>query len=152
MENTLQVATAFGLVLRRRRHQARRTQEVLGFEAELQRNFISELERGLKIPSLGTVCQLARALGCSAADLVSEAEAVMLGLQAARGLGAALPPSLAVHEAPAPYAARPAPAPTPKAGRSPRKTPAPAKPKIAQPKAQAGVATPRARTPQTKRR
>lgn len=148
MEKTLQVATAFGLVLRRRRNQARRTQEALGFEADLQRNFISELERGLKSPSLGTLCQLARALGCSAADMVSEAEAVMLGLQAADTSRRLQP---AVHEPEAPYSAQKASAPVKKTSRS-KKKPGPADKDLAQPKAKTPATAAQARSPRTKRR
>lgn len=149
MEKTLQVATAFGLVLKRRRNLAQRTQEALGFEAELQRNFISELERGLKSPSLGTVCQLARALGCSAADMVNEAEAVMLGLQAAGAAGLVQP---AVGEAAAPYAAQNTPAAAQKTSRRKKNKTAPADSGMAPPAAQTAPPAAQARKPRTKRR
>ena len=144
----MQVATAFGLVLKRRRNLAHHTQESLGFEAELQRNFISELERGLKSPSLGTVCQLARALGCSAAEMVNEAEAVMLGLQAAAAPGRLQP---AVHETPGPYSSQAAPAPARTAGRTPKKPP-PAQGQGAQPDGQGAAAKAKTRPPKAKSR
>lgn len=149
MEKTLQVATAFGLVLKRRRNLAQRTQEALGFEAELQRNFISELERGLKSPSLGTVCQLARALGCSAADMVNEAEAVMLGLQAAGSAGQMQP---AVGEAAARYATQSTPAAAQKTSRRQKDKTAPADSGMAAPDAQTAPPAAQARKPRTKRR
>jgi len=41
----------------------------------MSRVFISELERGLREPSLGTILRLARALGITAATLIAEVEA-----------------------------------------------------------------------------
>jgi transcriptional regulator with XRE-family HTH domain len=41
----------------------------------MSRVFISELERGLREPSLGTILRLARALKISAALMITEVEA-----------------------------------------------------------------------------
>ena len=68
---------AFGQALRKRRRAAQLTQEKLGFEAELDRVFISRLERGLKQPTFHTILKLAKALGCSASELVADAEALL---------------------------------------------------------------------------
>jgi transcriptional regulator with XRE-family HTH domain len=65
---------AFGRVIRDRRLGAGLTQESLAERAELTRNYISELERGLKSPSLATIEALARALGTRAYALVKSAE------------------------------------------------------------------------------
>ena len=64
----------FGAVLRRARQSAGMTQEQLGLEAGVQRNFISLIETGQNQPTLGTVSKLARALGMKASELVAEAE------------------------------------------------------------------------------
>lgn len=72
----MDLAIAFGTVLRDLRKQARLTQEKLGFEAELERNYISMLERGERQPTLTTLVKLARPLGCSASHLVALVEAV----------------------------------------------------------------------------
>lgn len=56
------IAVSFGLVLRDLRKDAGLSQEQLGFEAGLQRNYISELELGLKQPSVTTLFKLSKAL------------------------------------------------------------------------------------------
>lgn len=58
----MDIAVAFGLVLRSLRVQAELTQEQLGFEAGLERNFISMLELGQRQPSLASVFKLSQAL------------------------------------------------------------------------------------------
>lgn len=50
------------------------TQEALGLEAELERNFVSLLELGQRQPSLGTVFKLASALRIPAHELVRRTE------------------------------------------------------------------------------
>lgn len=54
---------AFGRVLRQQRIQAQLTQEQLALMADVQRNYVSELERGLKQASVITLFKLASALG-----------------------------------------------------------------------------------------
>lgn len=70
-------AEAFGRALRHRRREASLTQEQLALEAGLERVFISWLETGRQQPSFQTMIKLASALNCSAAELVSAAEALM---------------------------------------------------------------------------
>ena len=50
------------------------SQEQLGLEAGVQRNFISLIETGHNQPTISTVAKLARALGMRASELVAEAE------------------------------------------------------------------------------
>jgi transcriptional regulator with XRE-family HTH domain len=57
------LGNAFGTVLRIARTQAGLTQEKLGFEAGIQRKYVSELELGQKSPSLDTVLKICRAVG-----------------------------------------------------------------------------------------
>ena len=64
----------FGAALRRVRRAARMSQEELGLEAGVQRNFISLIERGQNQPTIGTIARLARALRMKASELVGEAE------------------------------------------------------------------------------
>lgn len=64
----------FGAALRRVRLASKMTQEQLGLEAGVQRNFISLIELGQNQPTIGTITKLARALGMSASELVAEAE------------------------------------------------------------------------------
>lgn len=62
---------AFGVVLRRLRTEADLTQEQLGFEADLQRKYISSLELGEKAPSLETVLKIATGLRIEAVKIVA---------------------------------------------------------------------------------
>ena len=69
-----QIELAFGSALRRLRRDAGLSQEQLGLEAGVQRNFISLIETGHNQPTITTIAKLARALGMSASSLVAEAE------------------------------------------------------------------------------
>lgn len=73
----MEPATGFGKAIRARRLAAGMTQEKLALEAGLERVFISWMENGHKQATFQTMLKLARALDCSAADLVSEAEALL---------------------------------------------------------------------------
>lgn len=64
----------FGAALRRVRLAAGMSQEKLGLEAGVQRNFISLIETGQNQPTITTIAKLARALGLKASELVVEAE------------------------------------------------------------------------------
>ena len=64
----------FGAALRRLRLAAGFSQEQLGLEAGVQRNFISLIELGQNQPTITTVAKLAGALGLKASELVAEAE------------------------------------------------------------------------------
>jgi transcriptional regulator with XRE-family HTH domain len=61
---------AFGIVLRDLRQARSLSQEALALESELDRTFISLLERGLRQPSLTTILQLAGPLGIAPDELV----------------------------------------------------------------------------------
>lgn len=65
---------AFGKVVRECRLEKGLTQEQLGFESGLTRNFVSLVELGQRSPTLDTVETVARALGVSASALVTRAE------------------------------------------------------------------------------
>lgn len=66
---------AFGLVLADLRGRAGLTQEKLGSEANLDRSFISLLERGKRSPTLDTMVSLSRVLNVSLTQLISSVEA-----------------------------------------------------------------------------
>ena len=68
------IALAFGEVVRARRKELGMSQEQLGFKAELDRTYISGVERGVRNPSLRIVDSLAKALGSTAGSLLTEAE------------------------------------------------------------------------------
>ena len=65
---------AFGSALRDLRNQRALSQEALAFEAELARNYISQLELGSKSPSLRTIFKLCTVLEISPADMIEDVE------------------------------------------------------------------------------
>ena len=69
------LAQQFGTVIRRLRESAGLSQEALADQAGLHRTYISMLERGLRMPSILVVKQLARALATTMASLLGEVEA-----------------------------------------------------------------------------
>lgn len=62
---------SFATVLKRLRAEKGLSQERLGFEADLHRTYVSQLERGLKSPSLKTLHKIAKVLDISLADLMA---------------------------------------------------------------------------------
>ncbi len=69
------LADNFGTVLRRLRKQALLSQEQLGFEAGLERNFISMLELGQRQPTLTSIEKISVALKMTASELIAQVEA-----------------------------------------------------------------------------
>lgn len=67
---------AFGHVIKGLRIEKGFSQEKLSFESSLDRSFISQLECGLKQPSLVTIFQLAKALQKSPAYIIESVEAL----------------------------------------------------------------------------
>ena len=65
---------AFSVVLRRLRKQKGLSQEQFGFDAGLHRTYISQLERGLKSPSLLTLHKIANALEIRLTELIKLVE------------------------------------------------------------------------------
>ncbi len=72
--NTITPQVAFGLALRKQRLAVELTQEQLGLETGVQRNFISLIETGQNQPTIGTIFKLAAALGVKPSKLVSDSE------------------------------------------------------------------------------
>ena len=62
---------AFGIVLRDLRQARSLSQEALSLECELDRTFISLMERGLRQPSLTTILQLSGPLGVAPDELLA---------------------------------------------------------------------------------
>ncbi len=73
----MQPEVAFGKVLRSLRLERNMTQEALGFEADLQRHYISLLERGSSSPTLKSIFRLAAALQISPVQLISKVQSEM---------------------------------------------------------------------------
>ena len=65
---------AFGGVIHGERKRAGMSQERLGLRAKIHPTYISQLERGLKSPSLEVVAALAKALGRKPHELIRAAE------------------------------------------------------------------------------
>lgn len=68
---------AFGQVLRKHRLAAGLSQEQLGLESGVQRNFISLIETGQNQPTITTLFKLAQALGIKASKIVAESEKLL---------------------------------------------------------------------------
>jgi transcriptional regulator with XRE-family HTH domain len=62
------------MALRRLRAEAGLSQEELAHRSHLHRTYVSQLERGLKSPSLGAIEELAEVLGKKPHELVRAAE------------------------------------------------------------------------------
>lgn len=67
---------AFGNVIRQLRAEKGLSQEKLSFESGLDRSYISQLECGLRQPSLVTIFQLAKALQTSPAHIIAAVESL----------------------------------------------------------------------------
>lgn len=70
----MDLAEAFGVVVRELRIEAGLTQEQLGFEAGIRRTFVSLLELGQQQPTLTTILKIAPALGLTPAALIELVE------------------------------------------------------------------------------
>jgi len=67
---------AFGNVVKQLRTEKGLSQEKLSFESGLDRSYISQLECGLRQPSLVTIFQLAKALQISPAHIIGTVESL----------------------------------------------------------------------------
>ena len=67
--------TALGQNVRRRRVAITLSQEALAEKADLDRTYISGIERGVRNPGINNVARIARALGISTAELCKGVDA-----------------------------------------------------------------------------
>lgn len=67
-------AKAFGAAVRALRMEHGVAQEDLANLAGIERSHLGKIERGTHMPTLALILKIARALGCSAADLMAETE------------------------------------------------------------------------------
>ncbi len=74
MDEADEFLVAFGRAVRRVREARGLSQENLGFEAEIDRTYVSGVERGVRNPTVRTILRLARALGTSPSSLMRRAE------------------------------------------------------------------------------
>jgi transcriptional regulator with XRE-family HTH domain len=68
------VAVAFGRVLREQRDARGLSQEAMADKADVDRTFISQIERGIRRATLTTLCKLAGALDIAPSTLVARME------------------------------------------------------------------------------
>lgn len=78
----MEPAEAFGRALRQRRREVGFSQEKLALSAGTERVYVSWLESGKRQPTFGVIVKLAGALGCSAADIVADAEMLLVSSRA----------------------------------------------------------------------
>ena len=74
MAKATKLHRTFGKVLRELRLEAGLSQEKLGLECDLHRNYVSLLERGLRQPSLTTIFKLTEQLDVSPSQMMSLVE------------------------------------------------------------------------------
>lgn len=67
-------AQAFGAAVRALRTEQGVAQETLAHLADIERSHMGKIERGEHMPTLALILKIARALGCSAADLMTATE------------------------------------------------------------------------------
>jgi transcriptional regulator with XRE-family HTH domain len=60
-----------GRNVRRLRQEQAMSQEELAFRADMKRSYLSDLERGVRNPTVRALGRLAEALNCSATELLS---------------------------------------------------------------------------------
>jgi transcriptional regulator with XRE-family HTH domain len=70
----IEIDQAFGQAIRKYRLNLNLSQEDLAFRAGVHRTYISQIERGLKSPTLKVIWVLAKALEISMQELLHETE------------------------------------------------------------------------------
>jgi transcriptional regulator with XRE-family HTH domain len=71
------LSSAFGTVLRKRRREVGISQEGLALSAEVDRTFVSQIERGVRQPTLTTIWKLAGALQTQPSILIKKTERIV---------------------------------------------------------------------------
>ena len=72
-----QISTVFGQVLREQRLSRELSQEELALAADVDRTFVSQMERGIRQPTITTLIKLAGALGIQPSTLVVRMEKLL---------------------------------------------------------------------------
>lgn len=72
--STAKLQRLFGAAVRAHRETAGLSQEGLALEAGVDRSFVSQIERGVRQPSLTTIWKLAAALGVAPSNLLLQVE------------------------------------------------------------------------------
>ena len=69
-----QISVIFGQVLREQRISRELSQEGLALAADVDRTFVSQMERGVRQPTITTLIKLAEALGIQPSTLLARME------------------------------------------------------------------------------
>jgi transcriptional regulator with XRE-family HTH domain len=72
-----QISTVFGQVLREQRLSRELSQEELALAADVDRTFVSQMERGIRQPTITTLMKLAGALGLQPSTLIVRMEKLL---------------------------------------------------------------------------
>jgi transcriptional regulator with XRE-family HTH domain len=72
-----QISTVFGQVLREQRLSRELSQEELALAADVDRTFVSQMERGIRQPTITTLIKLAGALGIQPSTLIVRMEKLL---------------------------------------------------------------------------
>jgi XRE family transcriptional regulator, regulator of sulfur utilization len=67
-------ARAFGMAVRAARTESGTAQEALAIRAGVERSHMGKIERGEHMPTLGLIIRVAKALNCTAAELMAHTE------------------------------------------------------------------------------
>lgn len=73
----MEIEKAFGVVLKLERNQQSLSQEELAHICNLDRTYISMLERGIRQPSLKTIFALSSALNLLASEMIGKVEKLL---------------------------------------------------------------------------
>ena len=71
------ISTVFGQVLREQRLSRDLSQEELALAADVDRTFVSQMERGIRQPTITTLMKLAGALGIQPSTLIVRMEKLL---------------------------------------------------------------------------
>jgi transcriptional regulator with XRE-family HTH domain len=74
---TESIAAIFGKVLREQRNARGISQEALALSADVDSTFVSKMERGIRQPTLTTLCKLSEALEIQPSTLVARVEKLL---------------------------------------------------------------------------
>jgi transcriptional regulator with XRE-family HTH domain len=86
------ICAALGKRVKECRHAVDKSQETLAFDAQVDRTYISMIERGVANPTIETLANVCHALGVSLAELFEPLRHVSLAPTGERRVNAATPP------------------------------------------------------------
>ncbi|PSF38638.1 XRE family transcriptional regulator [Aphanothece hegewaldii CCALA 016] len=69
-----EINKVIGRVLLQSRTKAKLSQEELAYRAGIHRTYVSQIERGLKSPTLSVLFKISKALNTTASNLITEVE------------------------------------------------------------------------------